>query len=226
MAEIKIIIGIIVVIIWAFMQLAGKNKGPQQPMNQPARKPQPRPKAQQPAGTDLRKEIEAFLRQATGQGGAGQGGGQQAGQRQPQGGRAADAVRGQGKGRSGQGRREELPVEAEVVSEEQLEQRMARARVESEEKQRRRTREFQQRAEHLADDVEVADVKMREHLEEKFDHQVGRLTSNSQQKSAAAETAPEPAPTPVNLSNWLRRPANVRQALVVSEILQRPEHRW
>jgi hypothetical protein len=92
------------------------------------------------------------------------------------------------------------------------------------------TSEFSERASHLGERVGKADDKMEARLQSKFDHQVGRLGGAASTDTAAEEeAAPEtggPAPSPGNLAQWLRSPDSLRQAIVLSEILERPEHRW
>ena len=79
----------------------------------------------------------------------------------------------------------------------------------------------------------MADDDMEARLQSKFDHQLGRLASDAkaaadapagQQSEPAAASGP--AASPANLAQWLRAPGTLRQAVVLSEILQRPEDRW
>lgn len=82
------------------------------------------------------------------------------------------------------------------------------------------TTSFQQRAAHLAEEVDQADEKVEAHLHETFDHTVGDLTGKP-----ASEPA-RPAAAPDSLLHQLARPGNLRQAIIFSEIFRRPEERW
>lgn len=73
------------------------------------------------------------------------------------------------------------------------------------------------------------DTQIEEHVHEAFDRQVGQLSSQ-----ADAAVATPDAPTPANqvpsvaeqLLASLSAPEGVRQAIVINELLVRPEHRW
>ena len=77
----------------------------------------------------------------------------------------------------------------------------------------------------MADDVVREDVKMRQHLEQVFDHQVGRLAvaadPNASSRDAGAAAAV--VLSPVTL---LTNSQSLRSAIILNEILQRPEDRW
>ncbi len=91
------------------------------------------------------------------------------------------------------------------------------------------TRGFAARASNLTDDMQRADVQREQHLKDTFGHKIGRLTDTS-------HTQPEiPVANPVDLNgnvaaslvgNLLTKPENLRQAIVLNEILRRPEDRW
>ena len=96
-------------------------------------------------------------------------------------------------------------------------------------------RSFERFDSHLAEDVEMADEALAEHLHDVFDHQVGRLVSTSvhDEADAPASTAetvhgaikrsPNAA---AGLAGLLADKRNIRQAIHVNEILARPEQRW
>lgn len=75
---------------------------------------------------------------------------------------------------------------------------------------------------HLAEDIEQADERMDAHLDEVFDHDVGKLGSG---KGATDElnrsTRSNKATT--GLLRMLQDPASVRQSIVIAEILKRPD---
>ena len=87
------------------------------------------------------------------------------------------------------------------------------------------TAEFSRREEHLADEVAQADEKMDEHLRGVFDHRLGQFAQSS------ADTGQSGTPEAFSvgaaaLIALLTTPQTVRQAIVINEILQRPEQRW
>jgi hypothetical protein len=94
-------------------------------------------------------------------------------------------------------------------------------------------RTFTQRAEHLADDIVRADQGMEQHLQKSFGHRVGTLSDA--QKSTGSQTPATDNETAVvvaagsaanAIAGLLADPNNLKQAVILSEILQRPENRW
>ncbi|MDX1948418.1 MAG: hypothetical protein SFU86_23725 [Pirellulaceae bacterium] len=73
----------------------------------------------------------------------------------------------------------------------------------------------------LGAEVDLADDKMEAHLQQVFEHQVGRLKNRT-----AAAAAPLAEITSSDLAQMLKSPAQMRNAIVLSEILRRPEERW
>ena len=70
----------------------------------------------------------------------------------------------------------------------------------------------------LSASVDEADERMDEHLHKVFDHTLGQLGS---------KTEPEPAPqAAAGYANFLRSRKSIREAIILSEIINRPEHRW
>ena len=91
-------------------------------------------------------------------------------------------------------------------------------------------RGFAERAEHLADDVVRAEGQFEDHVKKAFTRKVGTLdqTTPATPSAPATDVAPSinitsPA---ASIAALLANPQNVRQTLVLSEILPRPEHRW
>jgi hypothetical protein len=113
------------------------------------------------------------------------------------------------------------PVQAEVVTAELAERGDRVGRRVSED-----LRGAEQIAEHtrqLGADVDAADSKMQAHLHQVFDHKLGQLKSSSVETALVetAKTAPE-----LSLGlivKMLRSPGSIRDAIVMSEILRRPE---
>ena len=82
--------------------------------------------------------------------------------------------------------------------------------------------------EHLAEDISQADERMERHLHQAFDHRLGTLdrgrsSSESSPYSEAADLKKTPA---ADLAKLLGTPQGIRQAIILGEILARPEHRW
>jgi len=71
-------------------------------------------------------------------------------------------------------------------------------------------------------EVTQAEEAMESHLAEAFGHQVGTLGGETHPLDVV-EAAPSPA---AELAALLRDPRSVRDAVIVSEILRRPEERW
>lgn len=135
------------------------------------------------------------------------------------------------------------PVEVEVVYDEP----QLGAGVSSHVAQAMDNREFTERARHLGERVGLADDDMDAHLHQKFDHQVGQLRSTTQSPpqavqpsfddarrgvagaapAGAGDAANEAAGvTGADIAQLFRTPRNIRNAIILSEILTRPEHRW
>ncbi len=84
-------------------------------------------------------------------------------------------------------------------------------------------------------EVAQSDDRLEAHLHEKFDHQIGTLASapgEAAQPVALVEpTSPADrieaaGPSVAALATMLANPQGMRQAIVLSEILRRPEERW
>jgi hypothetical protein len=100
------------------------------------------------------------------------------------------------------------------------------------------TGEFSRRGKQLGEEVAQADEDFEQKAKQKFGHEVGHLAK----KRGEAAKPPEPAEavvvedfsgaTPVttavtsDLTAWFSRPELITQAIMMSEILQRPEDRW
>ena len=70
---------------------------------------------------------------------------------------------------------------------------------------------------HLAHDVELADDKMQAHVQGVFEHKLGRL-----QQSAAEPQAVNNAGIDL-IAKMLTNPRDVRNAIILAEVLKRPE---
>ncbi len=79
---------------------------------------------------------------------------------------------------------------------------------------------LEQRAEHLGEEVALADEHMEAHLAQKFDHQVGsKGLSESTDATASAVVLAFDSET---LAAMLANPTSLRHAILLSEILARP----
>jgi hypothetical protein len=91
-------------------------------------------------------------------------------------------------------------------------------------------RRFEERAEHLADDIVRADLLMEEHVKSAFGHRLGTLGDPAVAPPAAPVTDVAPTiNTPSaadNLAALLANPQNIRHAIILNEILSPPRHRW
>lgn len=89
---------------------------------------------------------------------------------------------------------------------------------------------FDQRAAHLGEEVGLADDHLEAHLHEQFDHRIGSLQDTS--ADAARETADAAASKILKdvpagqIAALLRSPQSIRQAIILSEVLRRPDERW
>ncbi len=75
----------------------------------------------------------------------------------------------------------------------------------------------------LGRDVDMADERMKQHLQSVFSHHVGTLDLTQTEAAKVAAAAPTAA---VGLAAMLQDPLALRQAIVLTEIFNRPEHRW
>jgi hypothetical protein len=118
------------------------------------------------------------------------------------------------------------PLEAQVIDEKSL-----GGHVGDHVKSYLDSSDFKRRTASLADDMAEADEKRVEHLHEVFGHQVGQLGADAtptiaSQESVSAEAPAVAAGPAFDLVGMFGRPDKLRQAILLQEILQRPEHRW
>lgn len=78
-------------------------------------------------------------------------------------------------------------------------------------------------AQHLGADVAQSDAKMSAHLQQKFSHQVGALAHQGDDPLTRKDAR---SPAAQTLMNFLIQPGGIRQIILASEILRRPEERW
>lgn len=86
----------------------------------------------------------------------------------------------------------------------------------------------------LGREVAEIDGKVERHLLEKFDHRLGRLARMGGESAAAqaavdleaVEQAAAGVAGAASLAALLANPASLRQAILLTEVINRPEHRW
>ena len=92
------------------------------------------------------------------------------------------------------------------------------------------TAEFDNRATHLVDDMLTVDRQREQHRQEVFGHRVGTLTDTSvfevEATEQSANIVTQTAAAGLPLASLLGSPDSLRRAIVLNEILTRPEQRW
>jgi hypothetical protein len=77
-------------------------------------------------------------------------------------------------------------------------------------------------AQSLGTNVATADERMVAHLQQKFTHQIGAL----QHQDTTTQTRAVRSPAAQALVDLLKQPGGMRQVVLASEVLRRPEERW
>jgi hypothetical protein len=87
---------------------------------------------------------------------------------------------------------------------------------------------FADTAGRLGDVIEHADERLEEHLHEEFDHRLGQFESQPAEDAGEvpADLKTRHAASADLLKEMLKSPKSVQNAVLLSEILNRPEHRW
>jgi len=90
------------------------------------------------------------------------------------------------------------------------------------------TRAFGQRASHLSQVQDKMPQGIESHVQHSFDHAVGNLSAltNEADAKAAAEVQAANAPSAFPLAAMLADPQGMRSAILLNEILRRPDERW
>ncbi|MGD0654183.1 MAG: hypothetical protein ABSA16_07570 [Thermoguttaceae bacterium] len=220
---VRILIIVVVFLVVMIGKLIGNMRAPQRPpgpMNSPAPLPQqprpaPRPQAQTARPKTVKEEIDEFLSRAA-----------QKKQLQPT---SADPVHRISQPMTPLAQRSG-PLQAEVVRE-----RPVGGEVSEHVKKYLDEKQFDERASKLGGEVAAADTKIEQHLKEVFGHGIGKLAAKP------GETAAPPTIKPTDffqdelpalpaagagLAALLNNIDNLRQAIVLNEILQRPIDRW
>ena len=218
---VQVLIAVVVFVIWGINHLIsglGKPKPQQRP------KPMPRGNAPQPnkpaPAQNLAGEIDDFLKRAT------QKRQEKSRRKQPAAAKQAPTVP------------PPKPVQrlSDTATSNQDFEIRTRHAISDDVQEHLDNRQFGERAAHLVDEDILQDDADREaHRTKVFDHQLGRLvdTSNLQSdKQISAQAASRKATTDsaaaaaIPIASMLANPESLKQAIVLNEILTRPEHRW
>ncbi len=217
------LVPVVIIVVYLISHLWSVAQGPQQQKQQP-----PQPRRRQPPGerrlppqqatvpgarpsnqAQLNAEIEQFLRRANQ--------------------RRAEKARREGAPRSAQ----PVPPPQEVPTDvEPIEHRDFDA-VASSVLQHLGSGAFEQRAEHMADDVKRSEAELSQHLKRAFDNRMGSLVASdlADPNLPAPDVKPPPAAevraaTAKAVAGMLVNQQNIRQAVILKEILERPVDRW
>lgn len=211
MKDIQVTIVIILIVFsilkWIATQLSSvvKNLSQQMPPVPPAN----------PARQQLEDEVRQFVQNVKNRPAASSGSPQQPAQRQN---------RSQGNQPPAQRKQNKKKKSPEVVTAQVVEPTRRRLRPGLDEQVG--TAEFEARA-HSMSHVDREAAAIDSHVHQVFDHQLGKLDHDV---SAMSEQRTEGPETPVSLGDitagMLANPVSVRQAVIMYEILARPEHRW
>ncbi|OHB79977.1 MAG: hypothetical protein A2W31_06290 [Planctomycetes bacterium RBG_16_64_10] len=217
------IIPIVLLIVWVFSQvLAGKAK--QAPPAR-GRRPGPLPQDGGPAPDNVAAEIEAFLRRVSEQ----HGGPQPADVDMPK--PPAPAAAAPTAPRA-QTRRPRRPKTRKAEAVDQVAEALPSHHEVADSVQRHLgRRHVADHADQLGSIVRLTDQQVERRLQATFDHRVGQLeraesaatAEQATQPSAGVASATHPA---AHLAGLLQSRHGIRQAILLNEILRRPEHRW
>lgn len=217
----SILFPLIMFIVWILNQAIGRAAQPPNPPRDLRRAGLP-PQPPRPAQARVDEEIEAFLRRAAQQRGAAAARSPSPPAPQPTAPRTL-VQRGE---RIAPLRPAEDAVQVEVVEESSEGTPEMHTMTVAEHVHRHLdTREFQQRASNITK-VDQADEQLQQRLHQAFDHEVGTLAAKEQaQQTAAAASAAATAAkiTAGGVFAMLKDPNSLRNAMILQEILRRPE---
>jgi hypothetical protein len=223
----EILAGIIFFVLYGLGQLMGGREEGKKKAQRPPRPPRPQPE-QQPFGQPdvakappnqadpLRAEVEEFLRRAQGKQAEPRRPVQTAPpprQRPPQRPPSEPANRPGQPARHPQRPPERTPEpEPVVLRVEGVAEHVARSVS---------TADVTENTNKLGAEVALADDKLESHLQQTFQHPIGKLQhrEEAEQKLQAPTIAEE-------IRQLIRQPAGMRQLIIAGEILRRPEERW
>jgi hypothetical protein len=197
---IKLLVVLVILTAPAIGQIVAKMREGQNPPANPGGKPPRVPRMPRPPQEQFKDEIEEFLRRA-------------AQPRQPAGGQTREKPRAEAAAKTAPAAEE--PAQSPVTVVEHVRKHLD-------------TSDFQRRTQQLGDEVAQADDKIDARVHEVFEHQLSQFDWRTPQELAAAGAAPTPAvaTSAAGLLPLLADPQSLRQAILLAEILERPEHRW
>jgi hypothetical protein len=214
----KALAPIFFILYWAVTNWAGRKGQPQQrrPVRPAAAPPRPAPQAA-PIEVSLRDQVEEFKRRSAEQ---------RTGQKMPL--PAAPVVRPAEEPAQPRKRRRPLaerPIATASQASPSTEPRKVGQLAEA---LAQRAEERAATADARLTSIERGDAERERHLHQTFDHQLGRLKDAAipDETTEANAPAPQPATPAAALAKMLRDPGGVRQAILLGEILNRPEGRW
>jgi len=89
---------------------------------------------------------------------------------------------------------------------------------------------FGERLSHLGEEVDRSDDRMEAHLHEVFEHELGQLgTQTSVAEDSTLDddsTVTKPEEPALDILSMLSKPDSIQNAIILSEVLNRPENRW
>jgi hypothetical protein len=98
------------------------------------------------------------------------------------------------------------------------------------------TSDISKRTSQLGAEIDQADEVVESHLQDVFEHRLGDLGAKTQapeqstldddETQAKGPTAAPAAQPGISIVEMLRSPRELRSAVILSEILARPEHHW
>ncbi len=214
LADLTDLIGYVVVIVFIVLRLVFTQMGEakkQAEAPRPAQRPRPPAPPQQPGQPnqrDLRSEVDEFLRRSRG-----------LPEQRPEPELVlAEEPPARPTGREGWAQQQADPLEKARQEAATVGEHVTRRMRHLEESQ------LAENAAHLGAEVALADDKVQARLDATFKHPLGRI---AQQEQAPEEVVVEPREFSVNqIAAMLASPEGIRDAVILSEILNRPADRW
>ncbi|HUY92200.1 MAG TPA: hypothetical protein VMV10_25900 [Pirellulales bacterium] len=201
------ILGVIVVaLIYVFNHFVGSAKAQQR--RPPRADPRLRPPA--PGKQEVNDEVAEFLRRTA----------ERSTKRPPEPQMAPQAPRPLVERRT-----LSAPLWGDLVEVEAIDEPPTGAGVASSVQQHLNNREFAERARQLGS-VDQEERAFEAQVHQAFDHQVGHLAMRAEEPAPGAAPPAAPAISSQTLAALLADPQNLRGAIVLNEILQRPTDRW
>jgi hypothetical protein len=115
------------------------------------------------------------------------------------------------------------PADAEIVLAEPVDQRGSVAEHVAEHLD---TSDISRHVSSLGADVGQADDRLEARIHEKFDRDLSKLDDRFEESAGADQQSKTEESMAAEIAQLFRTPQSVRQAIVLNEILQRPEDRW